>query len=299
MTEKKLYNKKEDNLSDANYEINFNSGFCKKNDTSQMNRFKNKFAVVTGANGDFGKFCAEKLAEEGCSVILWDLKSTETLKRSLKKRYPNQRFESHQFNICNEQEVVKHTNLIFSEFKKLDILFNNAGYQGDFKNTIEYATDDFQKVMDINVIGAFIVLREVANIMKKQEPQGGAIVNTASMAGIGAPPNMIAYATSKAAVKHMTVIASKDLSPFNIRVNSISPAFIGPGFMWTRQVELQAKAGSIYFNEDPNLVAKQMINEVPMKRYGTIDEVIDPVLFLLSDESSYITGTDIKITGGI
>ena len=85
MTEKKLYNKKEDNLSDANYEINFNSGFCKKNDTSQMNRFKNKFAVVTGANGDFGKFCAEKLAEEGCSVILWDLKSTETLKSSLKK----------------------------------------------------------------------------------------------------------------------------------------------------------------------------------------------------------------------
>ena len=299
MTVNKLYNKKEDNLSDANYEINLNSGFCKKGETSQMKRFRNKFAVVTGANGDFGEFCAEKLAEEGCNVILWDLKSTETLKSSLKKRYPNQLFESHQFNICNEQEVVKHTNLIFSEFKKLDILFNNAGYQGDFKNTIEYATDDFQKVMDINVIGAFIVLREVANIMKKQEPQGGAIVNTASMAGIGAPPNMIAYATSKAAVKHMTVIASKDLSPFNIRVNSISPAFIGPGFMWTRQVELQAKAGSIYFNEDPNLVAKQMINEVPMKRYGTIDEVIDPVLFLLSDESSYITGTDIKITGGI
>ena len=299
MTVIKLYNQKEDNLSDANYEINLNSGFCKKGETSQMKRFRNKFAVVTGANGDFGEFCAEKLAEEGCNVILWDLKSTETLKNSLKKRYPNQLFESHQFNICNEQEVIKHTNLIFSEFKKLDILFNNAGYQGDFKNTTEYSTNDFQKVMEINVIGAFIVLREVANIMKKQEPQGGAIVNTASMAGIGAPPNMIAYATSKAAVKHMTVIASKDLSPFNIRVNSISPAFIGPGFMWTRQVELQAKAGSIYFNEDPNLVAKQMVNEVPMKRYGTIDEVIDPVLFLLSDESSYITGTDIKITGGI
>ena len=89
MTEKKLYNKKEDNLSDANYEINLNSGFCKKNDISQMNRFKNKFAVVTGANGDFGKFCAEKLAEEGCSVILWDLESTETLKSSLNKKPAN------------------------------------------------------------------------------------------------------------------------------------------------------------------------------------------------------------------
>ena len=69
--------------------------------------------------------------------------------------------------------------------------------------------------------------------------------------------------------------------------------------MWTRQVELQAKANSIYFSDDPENVAKEMIDEVPMKRYGTIDEVIDPVLFLLSDESSYITGTDIKITGGI
>jgi NAD(P)-dependent dehydrogenase (short-subunit alcohol dehydrogenase family) len=68
---------------------------------------------------------------------------------------------------------------------------------------------------------------------------------------------------------------------------------------WKRQVELQAKAGSQFFSEDPNVVSEQMINEVPMKRYGSIDEVIRPVIFLLSDDASYITGTDIKITGGI
>ena len=85
------------------------------------------------------------------------------------------------------------------------------------------------------------------DIKRKQKPRGGSIVNTASMAGIAAPPNMIAYSASKAAVKHMTVIAAKDLAPFDIRVNSISPAYIGPGFMWTRQVELQAKARSVYW----------------------------------------------------
>ena len=134
--------------------------------------------------------------------------------------------------------------------------------------------------------------------MSKQEPRGGSIVNTASMAGIAAPPNMIAYSASKAAVKHMTVIAAKDLAPFDIRVNSISPAYIGPGFMWTRQVELQAKARSVYFSEDPEQVASQMVDSVPMRRYGSINEVIGPVLFLLSDDASYLTGIDIKITGG-
>jgi NAD(P)-dependent dehydrogenase (short-subunit alcohol dehydrogenase family) len=96
----------------------------------------------------------------------------------------------------------------------------------------------------------------------------------------------------------MTVIAAKDLAPFDIRVNSISPAYIGPGFMWTRQVELQAKAGSVYFSEDPEKVAYQMVDSVPMRRYGSINEVIGPVLFLLSDDASYLTGIDIKITGG-
>jgi len=135
--------------------------------------------------------------------------------------------------------------------------------------------------------------------MINQKPQGGAIVNTASMAGHGLPPNMIAYATSKAAVVHFTKLAAKDLAPYNIRVNSISPAFIGPGFMWTRQVELQAAADSVYYDKDPKKVALAMVSEPPMKRYGSIEEVIGPVAFLLSDDASYLTGIDIKITGGI
>ena len=295
-----IYDKNKDSLSNSKYIMNDRKGFDKKiSNEVRGKRFKDKFAVITGAKGDFGRVCSERIAEEGGNLILWDLHPMDEIINNLKNKFQNQIFQSAVLDICKEEDVLEAAEKAYQDFQKIDLLFNNAGYQGDFKNTLEYTTHDFQKIMNINVVGAFIVIREIAKIMKQQKPQGGSIVNTASMAGIGAPPNMVAYASSKAAVKHMSVIASKDLAEFNIRVNSISPAFIGPGFMWTRQVELQAKAGSQFFSSDPNEVAKQMINEVPMKRYGTIDEVIDPVLFLLSDESSYITGTDIKITGGI
>lgn len=97
----------------------------------------------------------------------------------------------------------------------------------------------------------------------------------------------------------MTRIAAKDLAPYNIRVNGVSPAFIGPGFMWGRQIELQAKADSVYYDKDPEVVKTQMIGATPLKRYGSVDEVIGPVAFLLSDDASYLTGVDIQITGGM
>ena len=96
----------------------------------------------------------------------------------------------------------------------------------------------------------------------------------------------------------MTKSAAKDLAPHRIRVNSVSPAFIGPGAMWDRQVELQAAAGTQYFPADQERVADMMISSVPMRRYGSLDEVIDVVLWLLSDQSSYVTGVNIEVSGG-
>ena len=95
--------------------------------------------------------------------------------------------------------------------------------------------------------------------MKSQTPQGGAILNTASQAGVDGPPNMPAYAASKAAVIGLTKTASKDLAPYNIRVNSLAPAFVGGCMMWDRQCELQASAGSMYYSSDKDEVSDQMI----------------------------------------
>merc|ERR1712232_1176647 len=98
------------------------------------------------------------------------------------------------------------------------------------------------------------------------------IVNTASVAGLRGTPAMIAYASSKAAILAMTVSSAKDLAPYGIRVNSISPALIGPGYMWDRQNQLHATSGSPYFATCPETVAQNKINSVPMKRLGTIEE---------------------------
>jgi len=196
------------------------------------------------------------------------------------------------------------------------MLWNNAGYQGEIKPTLEYDTADFARVMNINVTGMFIVLQAVAKRMKASYDsiqqtttssiEGSttashpfSIVNTASVAALRGTPAMVAYSSSKAAILAMTVSTAKDLAPSGIRVNCISPALIGPGYMWTRQNELHASSGSPYFASDPEQVARAKVSGVPMKRLGTIDEVVKSVAYLLSDDSSYTTGTNLVVDGGL
>ena len=109
---------------------------------------------------------------------------------------------------------------------------------------------------------------------------------------------MSAYSASKAAIIGLTKSAAKDLAPAGIRVNAVSPAFIGPGRMWDNQVASQAAALSPYYADDPSEVARQMIRMVPLRRYGSADEVARVVAFLLSDDASYLTGINIEISGG-
>ncbi len=118
------------------------------------------------------------------------------------------------------------------------------------------------------------------------------------MAGVSGAPNMPAYSASKAAVIGLTKSAAKDLAPAGIRVNSISPAFIGPGVMWDAQVAAQAVAGSQYYDRSPEVVPRQMIDMVPMRRYGSAAEVASVVAFLLSADASYVTRQNIEIMGG-
>ena len=150
MPKSELYNIKSDSLTDSSYEMNPDEGFCKKNISTNKNRFKNKIAVVTGSTGDFGKLCVEKIAEEGCNVYLWDLMPDHKFLSSLQDKYPEQVFETHELDICNENKVRENTQYVVSKSGKIDLLFNNAGYQGDFKNTLDYSLEDFRKTIDIN-----------------------------------------------------------------------------------------------------------------------------------------------------
>ena len=260
-------------------------------------RFETRTALITGAGGDIGRATAIRLAEEGASVVLADIgESVHATAEACSVANDAVTPRVVRFDVTLEDEVRRAFDELASAGVVVDLLFNNAGYQGAFDNVVDYEVTDFRRVLDINVAGVFLVLRHFARGLIAAG-RTGAAVNTASMAHGGAP-NMVAYSASKAAVIALSKEAAKDLAHAAIRVNSVSPAFIGPGLMWDRQVELQANVVSQYYADDPDQVAAQMIGAVPLRRYGSLDEVASAVLFLLSEESSYVTGFNLEVSGG-
>ena len=266
--------------------------------------FQGKVVVITGAGGQFGRSGCIYFGRRGARVAALDnskdgLKDTfGAMERELGDG--NFDFKPYVCDVTDPNQIADVVESIEMRFKRIDLLWNNAGYQGKIKPLLEYDPEDFKQVMDVNVTGMFIVMQAVARKMKNLHAGSGcAIVNTASVAGLRGTPAMIAYASSKAAVLSLTVCASKDLAPYGIRVNAVSPALIGPGFMWDRQNKLHAKSGSPYFDKDPNTVAQNKVNSVPMKRLGTVDEVLNVVAFLLSEKASYMTGSNLQVDGGM
>jgi NAD(P)-dependent dehydrogenase (short-subunit alcohol dehydrogenase family) len=259
-------------------------------------RFANKTILITGGAGDIGRATAQRFAAEGAGVVLLDLNEAKLAELTDELASDQIQVAGFRCDVTAADDVAQAFSKTVERFGQIDYVFNNAGYQGIFAKADEYPDDEFQKVMNINVIGVFHVLKAAAQHLRRSG--GGAIVNTASYAGVVGPPNMIAYAASKFAVIGITQTAAKDLAPHNIRVNALSPSLIGPGVMWTRQTELQAAVGSQYFHTDPKVVEQQMIDSVPMRRLGSLEEVANGVAFLMSDEASYITGFNLEITGG-
>jgi 2-dehydro-3-deoxy-L-rhamnonate dehydrogenase (NAD+) len=255
--------------------------------------------LITGAAGDIGFAAAQRLASPTRCLALAEHPASAA---KLAERAGQLRVDGHHvvevlFDVCDRVELGSTLDDVAASIGLPTLIFNNAGYQGSFARVDQLSTPDVERVFAVNVIGAFHVIAETSVRMIAGDVDG-AIVNSASMAGVGGAPNMAAYSASKAAVIGLTKSAAKDLAPFGIRVNAISPAFIGPGMMWDRQVELQAAAKSQYYSTDPTTVAKQMIASVPMRRFGSLDEVAKVVEFLLSPNSSYLTGNNIEISGG-
>ena len=253
-------------------------------------------AVVSGAAGDIGAATARLLAERGWSLGLVDHPASNGALAAVAdacaaRGAPTWR---RTFDVVDGAGVRAGLAACADALGPPRGIFANAGVQGPFVRVDRYPLDAARHVVDVNVTGTLHVVAAAGALMSG----GGAIVCTASMAGVSGAPNMAAYSASKAAVIGLVKSAAKDLAPLGIRVNAVSPAFIGPGRMWESQVAAQAAAPSPYYADDPDEVARQMIAMVPLRRYGLLDEVARVVAFLLSDEASYVTGVNVEIAGG-
>lgn len=263
-------------------------------------QFSGEVALVTGAGGNIGCAVAAEVVARGADVVLADLPSAhDGLDATLAQcRTAREGVDAMivTFDVRRPVEVAAAMSDAADRMGPARLVVNNAGYQGRFENVLDYDLDDLETVIGVNAIGVFVVLQAAARRLR-DAGVGGSIVNVASMAAHGAP-NMPAYSMSKGAVVSLTRAAAKDLAPHSIRVNSVSPGFIGPGVMWDRQVAQQAEVASPYYADDAATVADQMIGQVPLRRYGSLGEVASVVAFLLSDDASYLTGSDLEIAGG-
>ena len=165
---------------------------------------------------------------------------------------------------------------------RVDVLFNNAGVGAPGVPLEELTIEQWKQVVDINLNGMFYCIQQAFMVMKAQSPQGGRIINNGSISATTPRPNSIAYTATKWAVRGMTKAAALELVGKGIRVNSVHPGPIDTDMLLVRTPEDNHKR----------------TQQVPMKRLGTADEVAGLVLFLLSDEASYMTGSELAIDGG-
>ena len=245
-------------------------------------RLAGKVALVSGAASGMGQSEATIFAREGAKVIVADILEMEGKQVADKIAAGGGQARFVKLDVTSEGEWDAAVKAAVGTFGKLDVLVNNAGISGTY-DTAMLSSAAWDKVMAVNAKGVFLGMKAAIPLMKKAG--GGAIVNISSISGfVGQDGVHMAYNASKGAVRIMTKTAAVQLAGDGIRVNSVHPGFMPP--MRTSKT-----------SADPTWRAK-MLAAVPMKREGRVEEVAHAVLFLASDEASYITGTELVVDGG-
>lgn len=254
-------------------------------------RFENKVIIITGAGSGLGQAVAQRIASEGAILSLVDLNmaALEATRELILRDNPGSKILLITANVANEDEVIAYAQQTITELGRIDGLYNNAGIEGKQNPVAEYGSEEFSRVIDINLKGVFYGLKHTLPQMVKQG--SGAIVNASSVGGIRAVPNQVGYGASKHAVAGMTKDAAIEYGQYNISVNAIAP-----GAIMTAMVEgsLKQIGGEDGWEE----VGRQFVSVNPMRRFGRPAEVASLVSYLLSQEAEFINGAVIPIDGG-
>lgn len=251
-----------------------------------MERLNNKVAIVTGAAQGIGKGIAKALGREGAIVALWDIADhVHDTAKELKDS--GLKVSSYTVNVADVGQVDKAVNEISDQFEKVDILVNNAA-TAVFSPFVEMTLEDRDRIFNVNFNGMWNCTRAVMPRMLIR--QYGKIVNISSVTGPRvATPGLTAYSATKGAISAFTRALALEVAGHGVTVNSILPGFIDTPL---------TKPMAEDFRMDEKEFSKWLGESIPMKRMGTAEELGNLALFLVSDESRYITGQEIVIDGG-
>jgi NAD(P)-dependent dehydrogenase (short-subunit alcohol dehydrogenase family) len=247
-----------------------------------------KVALITGAGNGIGRAAALGFSKGGAKVVVVDRDQAagEATVGIIRQQGGDSRFVA--ADVTKSADVQAYVKAAVDVYGSIDCFFNNAGIEGNIAPTAEYDEDMFDAVIDVNVKGVFLGLRHVLPVMIAQKR--GAVVNTASVAGLVGSPGMLAYCASKHAVIGLTKVASGDVAKHGVRVNAVCPGPIETRMIHALEAQL--------YPSNPGKMGERYAAAIPLGRYGTAEEVANVVQFLCSDLASNVTGAQYVVDGG-
>ncbi len=252
-----------------------------------MDRVKNKVVVITGGASGIGRSTALLLAKEGAKIAIADMSKTEgtELVKEIEKNGGQAAY--YNLDVTNEYAVRATMQAIFDKWGPIHVLVNNAGIAGTNSPTDEVTEEEWDKVMNVNVKGVFFCTKYAIPFMKISK--NASIINISSIYGLVGAPDAPPYHASKGAVRLMSKTDAMLYATQGIRVNSVHP-----GYIWTPMVQNHLASQGISEQEGrKNLAALH-----PIGRVGEPDDIAYGILYLASDESAFVTGSELVIDGG-
>lgn len=288
-----------------------------------MMRFEGKVAIVTGSGQGIGKGIAARLASEGATVVIAEHSAETAAAAAAEMESAGCAAVAYRIDISDPEATDAMVAALAARFGHVDILVNNAGV-AQTKPMMELSPEDWDRVLDVNLRGAFFLTQAVARQLIAQLPEAvrevasrpadifvmnkdnsaagtpvemassyGKIVNLSSVAGRRGRPLQTHYAASKAGIISLTQSAALALAPYRINVNAVCPGIV-PTPMWT---QIDQERGKL-FGAKPGEAMNAFINTVPLKRAATADDIAGAVAFFCSSDADYITGQALNVDGG-
>ena len=253
-----------------------------------MNRLLGKVCVITGAALGIGRACALKLAAEGAKVALFDMLDDAGAELVKELQFRSAEVGYWHVDVSREQDVAAAMDAVAHRFGGIDVLVNNAGIAGASKPTHELSEAEWDRVQAVNVKGVFLCTKHAIPHLKRRG--SGSIINLSSIYGLVGAADVPPYHASKGAVRLMSKTDALIYAPDRIRVNSVHP-----GFIWTPMVEGYLRAGGA---TDLKAARADVDALHPLGHMGEPDDIAWGVVYLASDESKFVTGTELVIDGG-